>query len=445
MKMKRKTIYIMLIASAVMLSCSACGGQADSTDTDGQKIALDSDRNESQEAASDTSVSSSDKTDGAQLTDESASEQDTDYKQQSWQVTLDWQTTEEQDTADDGTVLSTIYCHYPIVSIEGNEAAADNINDSIQKQVNAFNADTSVQDFARENYVSENTGFIGYSNDLSFAARRYDSNVISFEVTYYSYSGGAHGNYTCIGLNYSTQTGEPIAFAELGEDADSFRADTFAYNRALADTEPYQNRMYGIPSDDDLESVLYAEDKWFLSSDGLIFISDPYALGPYAAGSIDFTIPYGELETMGLKEEYRYNGNLTLQLQDALPALMDLNGDGKEETILFNTVYDGSPDAVNEFTAHLFINDIDVVNETNKELYSLLSDFPWAQCVLYDLAPSDDTIEITFITTEYSDEDDTPSFTSSFFRYEKDGSITYLGKAASRLTDPEFEPSHIAP
>lgn len=443
--MKRKIISIILIAAAVMLSCTACSAQADGTDTDGQKTALDSAENESPEAASDTSDSPSEKNDGTPPAGESASEQNADSKPQSWQVTLDWQDTENHDTAEDGTLLYTGTCTYPIVSIEGNQAAADNINASIREQVNAFNADTSIQDFAREDYVPENTGFIGYSNDLSFAARRYDSNVISFEVTYYSYSGGAHGNYTCIGLNYSTQTGEPIAFAELGEDADSFRAATFAYNRALADTEPYQNRMYGIPSDDDLESVLYAEDKWFLSSDGLIFISDPYALGPYAAGSIDFTIPYGELETMGLKEEYRYNGNLTLQLQDALPALMDLNGDGKEETILFNTVYDGSSDTVNEFTAHLFINDIDVVNETNQELYSLLSDFPWAQCVLYDLDPSDDTIEIAFITTEYSAEDDTPSFTSSFFRYAKDGSITYLGKTASRLPDPEFEPSLIAP
>ena len=42
------------------------------------------------------------------------------------------------------------------------------------------------------------------------------------------------------------------------------------------------------------------------SPDGLVFISNPYELGPYVAGMIEFTIPYQDLENMGLNQEYWY-------------------------------------------------------------------------------------------------------------------------------------------
>lgn len=396
--MQKKMIYAVFAVTAVMLSCTACGGQTDNADT-GER-----------------------------------------------EITLDWQTTENNDTAEDGTLLYTSACTYPIVSIEGNQAAADNINASIQGYVTAFNGDTSIQSFARENYVPENPGFIAYNSDLSFTVRRSDSNVISFEAVFYAYSGGAHGNYGTVGLNYDTRTGEPIGFAELGEDADSFRADTFAFNRALADTPAYQEKMYdGGPSDEQLEEVLYAEDAWFLSTSGLTFISNPYALGPYAAGAIEFTVPYDELEKMGLKKEYRYNGNLTIKLQDNIPASADLNGDENEETILFYTEYDGSPDAKTEYITHFLINDTDVANSINDELSQLLIDFPWPQCLLYDLNPSDDTIEFVFITAEYPNDSDDALLTSHFFRYEKDDSVSYLGRSDGSVLDPDTELSITAP
>lgn len=394
--MKKRKIRTALIAAAIIFSCSACGGKAADSRSD--------------------------------------------------RISIDWQTTEERDTAEDGTVLFIGSLYYPVVTIEGNEEAADKINHDIQERLAVFQQDTSVREFARENYVPENSGFISYSRDFSFASRRADNNVISFEAIDYSYSGGAHGNYTSIGINYNTQTGELINFQALGENADSFRADTFAYNRALADTEPYLNQMYGRPTDEELESVLYAEDKWFLSTDGLTFISDTYALGPYSGGEIDFTIPYSELENMELKEEYRYTGPLTLRLQSGLPVSMDLNGDGTEETVLTDTVYNASPETEDEFSGYLLINDTDVTNQ-NDELAKLLLEFPWAQCVLYDLEPSDDTVEIAFITTEYIDEEESPIYTSYFFRYEntsgaaKDCVITYLGKTNGYLLEPGFEVS----
>ena len=88
--MKRKTIYAILAASAVMLSCTACGGQTDSTDITEQ----DTGENALPEAGSDTTGG-----------------------QQHYHVTLDWQTLENNDTAEDGTLLYSGTCTYPVVYI----------------------------------------------------------------------------------------------------------------------------------------------------------------------------------------------------------------------------------------------------------------------------------------------------------------------------------------
>lgn len=446
--MKKKTIYAMLAAATVILSCGVCGGQTDSAERYEQKVALDMDMDDSQQTDSDTSVVPSEQIESLPPTDSAHSADESATGQQSYYVTLDWQTIENSDTAEYGTLLYTSTCTYPVVSIEGNQDAADKINASIQEYVTAFSNDTSIQSFAREDYVPENPAFIAYNSDLSFAARRSDSNVISFEAIFYVYSGGAHGNYSTVGLNYDTRTGEHIGFAALGEDADSFRANTFSFKRALADSAPYQNKMYeqndDYPSDEQLESVLYAEDKWFLSPSGLVFISNPYELGPYSAGEIEFTIPYHELDKMGFKKDYQYNGNLTVKLQEEFPVLMDLNGDGEEETILTDYVYDGRPEAETEYIQSLLISDIDVANR-NDELSRLLADFPWSQCVLYDMNPSDDTIEFVFIAAEYPAESDDALLTSHFFRYEKDDSVSYLGKADGRILDPTAVLSITAP
>ncbi|MBD5458017.1 MAG: DUF4163 domain-containing protein [Lachnospiraceae bacterium] len=430
--MKKKTIYAILAAATAMLLCSACGGQ-----TGNQETALDTVENDSLEMDS----AYSDESPGEEephSTDEVTSDQDTADERQSYYVTLDWQTIENNNTAEDGTLLYTSFCTYPVVSIEENQAAADNINASIQEYVTAFTSDTSVQSSARENYVPENTGFITYYCNLSFAACRSDSNVISFTALFDVYSGGPHGNYGLVGVNYDTRTGEHIRFAELGEDAVSFRADTFTFIRTLADSAPYQRQMYDLydhPSDEQLEAVLYAEDKWYLSPGGLVFISNPYELGPYAAGEIEFTVPYHELDKMGFKKDYQYNGNLTVELQEEIPVSMDLNGDGKEETILTDYVYDGRPEAEAEYIQYLLINDIDVANR-NDELSGLLADFPWSQCVLYDINPSDDMIEFAVITIAYPNDSDDVLLTSHFFRYEKDGSVSFLGIMDGSILDP---------
>lgn len=416
--MKKKFIYTAL--ASVMLLCSACGKQ------DG---ASNSETINSENAVESSNTANASTTDTGTSTDGNA--EPTDNTEQSISVSIDLQTEENNENTEDGTPIYTSVIVYPVVSIEGNEAAAEKINADIQARVDAFRADTMVLDMAKEDYqytLTEESEypFLGYSSDLDFTVTRADSNVISFAVTYYEFAGGAHGNYTTIGVNYSPRTGELIDFAELSENADSFHADTFAFIQELASSESYQEKLYPDTPTEELESALYADGKWYFSTSGLVFISDPYMLGPYASGMITFTIPYLDLEEMGLKEDYRYEGNLTIKLGDGDSYTIDINGDGNEDTIELYTSYDESADGTSDFFPHLIINDVDIAQGYNEELSSLLT--PWPMVALYDMNAEDDTIEIAITliqTNEATGAEDAVS--TYFFRYEKDGSVSSAG------------------
>lgn len=280
---KSKILCAALVSTA--LFCSSCGNQNDLND-------------------SNTTV------------DENApADEITTDDEQSDGVSIEINTFEDERTAEDGTVLYRRSYSQPTVTIEGNEEASEKINADIQSRIDAFMASEQMYNDAAEFYEvtqsEEDFIFHEYIESLDYSASRADTSVISFVETTYSDTGGAHGIYGGFGLNYDARTGELIKFAELSDDPDKFYNDTLAYNRELAQTDEYKERMFeeGFLGEDEFENVLYADEKWYLSNEGLVFISNPYELGPYAAGMIEFVIPYDELNEMGLKEEYSYSAN----------------------------------------------------------------------------------------------------------------------------------------
>lgn len=417
--MKKKFIYASL--ASAMLLCSACGKQDSASNSE-------TITNENAVGSSDTVNVSATDTDTSASTDGDAA----DNTEQSISISIDLQTEENNETVEDGTTIYTSVIVYPVVSIEGNETAAEKINADIQTRVDASRKDTMVLDMAKEDYeytLTEESEypFLEYESVLDFIVTRADNNVISFAVTYYEFSGGAHGNHTTIGINYSPRTGELIDFSELADDPDSFHADTLAFNLTLADNESYQERLFPETSAEEVESALYADEKWYLSSSGLVFISDPYMLGPYSSGDITFTIPYHDLEEMGLKEDYHYTGNLTVELGDGDSYTMDINGDGNADTIEFYTSYEENADGTGDFFPHLIINDIDISQGYNEELSGLPT--PWLTVALYDMNAEDDTIEIAI---SISLTQTTDAVSTYFFRYEKDGSVSFVDMTRER-------------
>lgn len=358
-------------------------------------------------------------------------------------VRIDFHTREQSTKNGDDIVLCMRKCIYPVVTIAGNVDAADRINADIQKRIASFDADTFVLEIADQDYQNMRDSrdsdfqFHPYSDELIFTAARADSNVVSFLETSQYYAGGAHGMDYYSGLNYDTRTGERINFADLSGNADAFRQDTLARIHHLAATAAYQGIMWGNDADEQQE-ILYQDERWYLSASGLVLFSNPYELGAFSSGKIEFTIPYSDLEGMDLKERYNYTGAKTIRLQTEEVYCLDLNGDGREEEIQFYIDQMGSSDT----DVHFLIDGTDYAVE-HAELSRQFSDghyiFSWAQCFLYDMDPADAEIEIAFQMNYTTWEDDMVTPHTFLYRYERTGDLTYLGSIAGTVTDPTVE------
>jgi len=382
--------------------------------------------------------------------DAAGPEHDTTVTPVNSNINVDMRRESEDKSADDGTIYFTRSYTYPAITIDGNPEAADKINADIRSKIDSFNADTETETWAKTDYDEmtgdpENQGysFNGYNESLTFDTARADSNVIAFTMTYSSYTGGAHGNYFTEGVNYNAKTGDLIAFSDLSEDAAAFHEDTLAYNQQLAETEYYQAQMF--PPDSDLggalESTLYADNVWYLSTVGLVFMSQPYALGPYASGTIEFVIPYKDLADMGFNQSYAYTGRTIRQIHEKEACHADLNGDGQEDSIFFYTDYaesDGDTPSY-ETVFCLSINDIDLAKALADAIDGLADTYYEGQLGLYDLNVEDQYLDLVLVTNVWVNE--TNMCYSHFFRYTEDGGLIYLGRTIGDVNDPAAEVS----
>lgn len=451
---KRRRLPVCTLLLCAALSCASCAGTASDTNTADHSPSDESGQPNAGSTTENTEVSGTNNDQNAN-TDDSSGANDTNVSSESSNhIVIQMQTEEDNKTTEDGTVYYTRWADYPVVTMEGNAEAAEKINADIRSRIEEAKANLETEQWAKEELLQDMETLgpdfvpVGYSDGLTFQTVRADSNVIAFRLLYETYSGGAHGNQTVRGASYNAKTGELIAFSDLSDDPVAFREDTLAYNQKLAQTESYAMRMFS--SDDvtngSLESVLYADDVWYLSTTGLVFMSDPYALGPYAAGIIEFIIPYADLADMGFKDSYAHPDRFVLKMQPRGTYTADLNGDGEEDSVLIYSETVEKEDGTVETIPCLMINDTDFAKEGAAGIQEQLRHFPdWADAALYDLNPEDAYIELVYVSFDSGPEEEDYGYYSYFYRYTEDQTLVYLGKVKGDINDPTVSADELLP
>ena len=446
--LKKSTLCAIIMGAALCLG--ACGSSADETPAADTAETENAAADTAQEQGSDTPEEGTEEPLEEDVPTENGSETDISVSVMESPVSVTMETADTVElTTEDGTVYYTITCSYPVVSIDGNDAAAEKINADISSRVDNYNAgvnstaESAKEDFeymlssADEDYVPT-----PYTADLSFTLIRADDNVISFTENGYDYMGGAHGSPSTVGANYDAKTGDLIAFTDLSDDPDAFHADTLAYNQELAQTEYYSSQMFSTDdiTNGTLEDTLYADNVWYLSPAGLVFMSAPYAIAPYAAGTLEFTIPYSDLDGMGFNDAYAYTGRQIVKLLEGNPYSTDLNGDGTEDSADYNTEY--LDDDNYDVLTHLIVNGTDYAQSGTDDVKEQLTDPTSSQPYVYDLDVNDNYVELTAVFEEWIFADDASDPTvnrySRFFRYTQDGSLIYLGQIDGNVADLSF-------
>lgn len=194
------------------------------------------------------------------------------------------------------------------VSIEENEAAGQTIMAEFAKRKKGFEEGLELEDtleLARENPVVD--GSVYYFEEYWYTLERNDGRVLSFSGMWDIYEGGAHGQYMKYGVNFDAGTGKLLTIADIAKDKDAFRE--ICVQEMLRQCEDL--KAQGVLFEEEmitpgLKEVLEGKmegDEWYFTENGIRFISNVYEIAPYAAGNIDFDIPYEMMEEE-LKEEY---------------------------------------------------------------------------------------------------------------------------------------------
>lgn len=196
--------------------------------------------------------------------------------------------------SEDKKLLTNI--QYPDFSM-ADKAVADKLNAVVKTDVNTAlkEAQENIRDYG--DYESPNR----FETYFNYRATFQKGDVLSIVLNDYQYFGGAHGSDRQISHTFDLKTGSEYPLADLMKGGSGYmdyinkcvKADIV--KQGLADAQLVK-----------FESI--AQDQsYYLSDRGLVVYFQQYEYFPYAAGIVEFTLPYADLSDY-LKPDFQSLG-----------------------------------------------------------------------------------------------------------------------------------------
>ncbi len=210
-----------------------------------------------------------------------------DTKELNLTVSMDFESGEE--SASDGSCCFRYSTNRATVTEGRDEASVEKINAALTEVYDALQEQLdSTLESARQ--LAGEGAYFPFEYSFDTQVMRGDANVLSIAVDAYTYTGGAHGMRGRAALNFDPQTGERLYFSDLGEDGDALRDFVLDYITQLAeDYGGYETVTLSMLPD------LIENEQWYFTETGLMIYADVYQAASYAAGRMDFLVPYEEL------------------------------------------------------------------------------------------------------------------------------------------------------
>lgn len=164
---------------------------------------------------------------------------------------------------------------------ENRNSEDKNLNEIVEEIFSYFN-----QEIEDNNLITNS-----WAIELEGKQESKTENTLTILISSYSYLGGAHPNSYQTYLNFNQETGELIQLEDIILDQEA----------VLSIAEQQFRTTYDLSPDDPLTKAgLFKNEFVFpqnfaITNKGLIFLYNPYEIGPYAAGYYEFTIPWESL------------------------------------------------------------------------------------------------------------------------------------------------------
>ena len=136
---------------------------------------------------------------------------------------------------------------------------------------------------------------LSWSDYITGAVAGSHGDILSYTMTKYTYTGGAHGMTSETALNFDMKTGSLLTEGDFFKEGYKEKLPALLSGHLASSLEN--------PAD---TSMLFTREigpngNFMVSPEGVTYIYNQYEIGPYVMGAIRVTVPWDELE--GLIEE----------------------------------------------------------------------------------------------------------------------------------------------
>ncbi len=196
------------------------------------------------------------------------------------------------------------YCTYPEITLSDEDAEKyPELSEALEALVKEKKEVLSTSEEEMTEFAEEMTeSFPDYDMELydttSARVRRADDVVLSLQLFYDGYSGGAHGYYAYDGYTFDTKTGKLLSYTDVITDKEKFL-------NAVADKLDERRDELYLYEDTNFRELIDSENmfSWTLENNSITVSFAPYNIAPFAAGAPTVTI--SDIEYPGLiKDEY---------------------------------------------------------------------------------------------------------------------------------------------
>ena len=154
---------------------------------------------------------------------------------------------------------------------------------------------------ARRPTPADTAGLGAFAPGLRYASQTatyvlyQQGNLLGLGVLRYDYSGGAHGNYGTAVASYDLRTGRRLRYADIFRPA-AARQLPALLARAV-------RPLVGLRPDEPLDKALLVNKlpvthNVLLTEGGVVFLYQPYEIGPYSQGEIQVFLPLAALRAL---------------------------------------------------------------------------------------------------------------------------------------------------
>ena len=134
--------------------------------------------------------------------------------------------------------------------------------------------------------------FIPYEAIAIYETTFKNSKILSIPITFYTYTGGAHGNTIKEPYNFDLSTGNKIRLNNIFKENFDYKPLLKEYIKSTIEEDP------DIFFDDAMSVIdkLDNNQKFYITNENLVVYYDLYEIAPYSSGIIEFKIPLAELK-----------------------------------------------------------------------------------------------------------------------------------------------------